>query len=127
MFSNTLTPSLAASTLKAIDILDNEPDRQDKLTANALYFRTKLSELGFVLAGEGHPIIPIMIGDAKKASQMAQMLMKQGIYVSAFSFPVVPKGKARIRTQLSSTFSTKQLDKAIDIFAKTAKELGIIA
>ena len=98
----------------------------EKLIWNSKYFRTQMSALGFELAGADHAIIPVMLGDARLASEMADKLLSQGIFVTSFSFPVVPKGKARIRTQMSAAHSKEQLDKAIEAFAKIGRDLGII-
>ena len=97
-----------------------------QLEENSQYFRTQMSELGFELAGAGHPIIPVMLGDAGAAVQLADNLLKQGIYVIAFSYPVVPKDQARIRVQLSAAHTKTQLDKAIAAFATEGRALGVI-
>ncbi|MBU1437794.1 MAG: aminotransferase class I/II-fold pyridoxal phosphate-dependent enzyme, partial [Gammaproteobacteria bacterium] len=102
-------------------------DLRAKLWDNAAYFREKMSAAGFTLAGKDHAIIPVMLGDAKVASEFARRMLEQGIYVVGFSFPVVPKGQARIRTQISAAHSKEQLDKAIDAFIRIGKDMGVIA
>src|SRR5690606_26302526 len=97
-----------------------------RLWDNANHFRTKMTAAGFTLSGADHAIIPVMIGDARLASEMSDRLLKEGIYVVGFSFPVVPRGKARIRTQMSAAHSREQLDRAIDAFTRIGKDLGII-
>lgn len=126
LFSNTLTPMIASVSCAVIDELMNSSSLRDKLHANSRYFREKMSALGFELVPGSHPIIPIMLGDAKLASQMADLMMLEGIYVTGFSFPVVPKGLARIRTQMSASMDKSHLDKAINAFEKVGKQLGII-
>lgn len=127
LFSNTLAPAMAGGTLKALDLIEQNPAPLRQLEENSQYFRTQMSELGFELAGAGHPIIPVMLGDAGAAVQLADNLLKQGIYVIAFSYPVVPKDQARIRVQLSAAHTKTQLDKAIAAFATEGRALGVIA
>ena len=127
LFSNTLAPAIASGTLSVLDLLETQgADRLAKLRDNAQYFRTKMTELGFTLPDGDHPIIPVMIGDAGLASKMADMLLEEGIYVIGFSFPVVPQGKARIRTQMSAAHDISHIDQAVNAFAKVGRELGII-
>lgn len=126
LFSNSLAPSIVAASIRVIEMLQQGSDLREKLVENSRYFREKMSAAGFTLAGADHAIIPVMIGDAKLASQMADKMLQKGIYVVGFSFPVVPKGQARIRTQMSSAHSKAQLDKAIDAFISVGKELGVI-
>lgn len=126
LFSNTLAPAMAGGTLKALDLIEENPAPLRQLEENSRYFRAQMSELGFDLAGAGHPIIPVMLGDAGAAVQLADNLLKQGIYVIAFSYPVVPKGQARIRVQLSAAHTKAQLDKAIAAFATEGRALGVI-
>ncbi|BDX04544.1 glycine C-acetyltransferase [Planctobacterium marinum] len=126
LFSNSLAPSIVAASIRVIDMLQEGNDLRAKLVENSQYFREKMSAAGFTLAGADHAIIPVMIGDAKLASEMADKMLQKGIYVVGFSFPVVPKGQARIRTQMSSAHSKAQLDKVIDAFISTGKELGVI-
>jgi glycine C-acetyltransferase len=124
LFSNSLAPPIAAATLKTLEILESSTDLRDQLERNTSYFRSAMSELGLsILPGE-HPIVPIMLGDARLASRMADKLLSMGVYVIGFSFPVVPKGQARIRTQISAAHSQEDLEFAVDCFAKAKQELG---
>lgn len=127
LFSNTLMPAIAAASLKVFDIIDRGDVLREKLYANASHFRSSMSKLGFTLAGADHPIIPVMLGDATLAQQMAARMLERGIYVIGFSFPVVPKGQARIRTQMSAAHSTADIDRAVAAFAEVGKELGVIS
>lgn len=125
LFSNTLAPSIVAASIKVLEILSISTELHDKLHDNARYFRKKISAIGLnVLYGE-HPIVPIMLGDAIIARDMAAALLKKGIYVVGFSFPVVPKGAARIRIQISASHSKEDLDFAVQKFAEIRDELGI--
>lgn len=126
LFSNTLAPTIAAASLKVLDLLEKGDDLREKLVSNSKYFRSKMTALGFDLVDGQHPIIPVMLGDAKLASAFADALLKEGIYVIGFSFPVVPIGKARIRTQMSAAHSKENLDQAIAAFEKVGRELGVI-
>ena len=99
---------------------------RDRVRANGAHFRSKMSALGFTLVPGEHPIIPVMLGDAQLASRMADELLKEGVYVIGFSFPVVPKGRARIRTQMSAAHTSEQIDRAVDAFARVGRSLGII-
>lgn len=126
LFSNTLAPVIAATSCKVIDLLLERRELLTKLRENSAHFREKMTDLGFKLAGADHAIIPVMLGDAKLASEMAERLLKEGIFVIGFSFPVVPNGEARIRTQMSAAHSREQLDHAINAFAKIGRELSII-
>ncbi len=126
LFSNTLAPVIAATSIKVLDILEASHELRDKVHDNATYFRAKMSELGFDLVPGEHPIIPVMLGDAKLAQNMAAEMLKEGIYVIGFSYPVVPKGLARIRVQMSAGHDKEHLDKAVAAFAKVGKKLGVI-
>lgn len=126
LFSNTLAPSIADATLKVLDIVENSHERRQKLRDNSQYFREKMTALGFNLIPGKHPIIPVFLGDAKLAQTMASRLLQEGVYVVGFCYPVVPEGKARIRTQMSAAHSKEDLDIAIAAFKKVGKELGII-
>jgi glycine C-acetyltransferase len=126
LFSNTLAPAIAAASITAIDLIQKEPARLEKLQDNAKYFREQMTTLGFNLVPGQHAIIPVMLGDAVLAKKMADKLLDEGLYVIAFSFPVVPQGKARIRTQMSAAHDRHHLDHAIKAFAKVGKELGVI-
>ncbi|HET7586761.1 MAG TPA: glycine C-acetyltransferase [Gammaproteobacteria bacterium] len=126
LFSNTLMPTIAATTLHVLDMLESGSELRDKLRDNSRYFRDGLSRLGFDLVPGEHPIIPVMLGDAKLASDMADRLLDEGIYVIGFSFPVVPRGAARIRTQMSAGLDRDHLDKALAAFEKVGKALSVI-
>ncbi len=126
LFSNTLAPVIAAASLKVFDLIENGSDLRARLQGNAELFRREMTKLGFTLAGADHPIIPVMLGDAKLAQDMAALMLQKGVYVIGFSFPVVPKGQARIRTQMSAAHSKADVEKAIAAFAEAGKELGII-
>jgi glycine C-acetyltransferase len=125
LFSNSVAPPIVAGSIAAIDLLTRSTELRDKLMDNTRYFRDKIADIGLeVLPGE-HPIVPVMFGEAKPAVKMAEALLKKGVYVIPFSFPVVPKGKARIRTQVSAAHSKEGLDFAIEKFAEAKEELGI--
>lgn len=126
LFSNTLAPVIAAASLKVFDIIENGDALRRHLAGNAAHFRAEMTKLGFALAGEGHPIIPVMLGDAKLAQDMAARMLEKGIYVVGFFFPVVPKGQARIRTQMSASHTRDDVDRAISVFAEVGRELGVI-
>lgn len=126
LFSNSLAPSIVAATIKVIDMLAEGHALRSSLKENSQYFRERMSAAGFTLAGADHAIIPVMLGDAKLAAEMASRMLAAGIYVVGFSFPVVPKGQARIRTQMSAAHTREQLDKAIDAFIRIGHELDII-
>jgi glycine C-acetyltransferase len=126
LFSNSVAPMIAASSIAVLDLLERDSSLQETLHENAAYFRSKLTERGFELKPGEHPIIPVMLGDARLATAMADELLKRGIYVIGFSFPVVPKGQARIRTQMSAGLTREHLDKAIDAFTDVGRELGVI-
>lgn len=126
LFSNTLMPAIAHATIRCLDLLEQGNAARLKLKENAAYFRAQMTALGFTLAGEGHPIIPVMLGDAKLAGTFADQMLQEGIYVIGFFFPVVPQGKARIRTQMSAAHTKEDLDRAIAAFAKVGRGLGVI-
>ncbi|HNP65931.1 MAG TPA: glycine C-acetyltransferase [Woeseiaceae bacterium] len=127
LFSNSVAPMIAAASITVLDLLEHDNSLQQQLHSNAAYFRSKMTERGFDLKPGEHPIIPVMLGDARLASQMADKLLARGIYVVGFSFPVVPKGQARIRTQMSAGLTKDQLDKAIDAFTAVGRELDIVS
>ena len=129
LFSNTLAPSIAAASIKVMELLASDEGLElcRRVKENGEHFRREMTKLGFTLAGKDHPIVPVMLGDAQLAGRMAEELLKEGIYVIGFSFPVVPKGKARIRTQMSAAHTTAQIDRAVAAFAKVGKALGAIA
>jgi glycine C-acetyltransferase len=126
LFSNTLAPSIVAGTIAVIDMLTETTELRDKLEANTLYFREKITEAGFDIKAGIHPITPIMLYDAKIAQKMAEKLLEEGIYVIGFYYPVVPEGQARIRVQISAVHENEHLDKAIEAFTKVGKELGVL-
>lgn len=126
LFSNSLAPNLVVACLKAFEIINNDIGLISKLHDNTNYFRKKICEVGFEVKGDSHPIVPIMIYDAKKTVALSEMLLEKNIYVIPFSFPVVPKDQARIRVQLSSIHNRKQLDYAIEAFHDCGKTLNII-
>ena len=126
LFSNTLAPAIVGASLKAIDLIENNKSIISKLNENTTYFRNQIKELGFDIKGDNHPIVPIMIYDDKIASEMSDYLLKNGIYVVGFSYPVVPKGLARIRVQISSSHNKKQIDKAVSLFKKAGQKFGVI-
>lgn len=126
LFSNSLAPTLVVACLKAFEIINNDSGLISKLHDNTNYFRKKICEVGFEVKGDSHPIVPIMIYDAKKTVALSEMLLEKNIYVIPFSFPVVPKNQARIRVQLSSIHNRKQLDYAIAAFHDCGKTLNII-
>ncbi len=126
LFSNSVAPTIVAASIAVLDLIENDPTLRTTLHDNAAYFRGKMSKLGFDLKPGSHPIIPVMLGDAKLATEMADRLLEHGVYVIGFSFPVVPKGQARIRTQMSAGLKREQLDMAVDAFATVGRELGVI-
>jgi len=126
LFSNSVAPAIAATSIAVLDLLENDASLRTKLFENAGYFREQMNGLGFDLKPGEHPIIPVMLGDAMLATSMANHLLDHGIYVIGFSFPVVPKGQARIRTQMSAGLSREHLDKAVNAFAEVGHELKVI-
>jgi len=125
LFSNTLTPAIAAASLKLLEMLEKDTSLRDKVHENATYFRGKMEKAGFDLLPGTHPIVPIMLYDAKTAGEFADRMLKKGVYATAFSYPVVPKGKARIRTQISAGHTKEDLDKAVQCFTEVKKEMGL--
>ncbi|WP_072670755.1 glycine C-acetyltransferase [Vibrio injensis] len=126
LFSNSVAPAIVAASLRVLDLLAESGELRDKLWSNAAYFRSRMEAAGFTMGGADHAIIPIMLGDAKVAAEFAERALVKGIYVIGFSFPVVPKGQARIRTQMSAAHSREQLDRAIDVFIQVGHEMGLI-
>ena len=126
LFSNSVAPAIVNASLKVLEMLEGGASLRQRLKDNSNYFRQKMTAAGFLLAGADHPIIPVMIGDAKLAGDYANKLLDRGIYVVGFSFPVVPQGQARIRTQMSAAHTREQLDTAIEAFIDVGKELEII-
>ena len=127
LFSNSVAPPIVAASLKVFEMMKHGDELRAQLWRNAEHFRTRMEEAGFTLAGKDHAIIPVMLGDARTASNMADKLLSKGIYVIGFSYPVVPKGQARIRTQMSAGHSIEHVDKAGDAFIEVGKEMGVIA
>ena len=126
LFSNSLAPVVAAASIGVLDLLESGDELRGRVQRNATRFRTAMAHAGFALVGAGHPIIPVMIGDARVAGEMADRLLREGIYVIAFSFPVVPQGKARIRTQMSAAHSDSDIDEAIDAFVRVGQAMGVV-
>lgn len=127
LFSNSLSPIVAAASLRVLDLLERSGDLRDRLRENSEHFRAAMEQAGFTMTGGGHPIIPVMTGDAALAARMSERLLEEGLYVVGFSYPVVPQGQARIRTQMSAAHSREQLDGAIAAFTRVGRELGVIA
>ena len=126
LFSNALAPSIVKASMVALDIIENEPERRERIKENTQYFREKMAALGFSLKGNSHPITPVMLGDAAVAQKMSKELLEHGLYAVGFFYPVVPKGLARIRTQISAAHSKQDLERAVDAFIKIGKKLGVI-
>ncbi len=127
LFSNTLAPAVVAAGLRAIDLLSSSAELREKLEGNTRYFREAMTAKGFQIKEGTHPIVPIMLGDARLAQDMASELLEGGIYVIGFSYPVVPKGKARIRVQISAAHEREHLDRAIDAFAAVGRRRGLLS
>jgi glycine C-acetyltransferase len=128
LFSNTVPPCIAATTLAVLELVGSEEGRamRQRVHENGERFRGALTALGFDLVPGRHPIIPVMFGDAELATRAATMLLEEGVYVIGFSYPVVPKGKARLRTQMSAAHTPAQIERAVAAFAKVGKALGVI-
>ena len=126
LFSNSLAPMIVGASLKAIELLESSGELRKKLQRNTRHFRSQMEKRGFQLVPGSHPIIPVMIGDAKLSAEFAERLLKEGIYVVSFSYPVVPQGKARIRTQISAAHEIEQLDHACEAFTKIGRELSLL-
>lgn len=126
LFSNSLAPAIVSASIRVLDLLAESGDLRERLQRNSAHFRKRMSDAGFTLAGADHAIIPVMLGDAKRASEMAARMLGEGIYVVGFSYPVVPQGKARIRTQMSAAHSLQQVDQAIDAFIRVGHEMGVL-
>ena len=125
LFSNTLAPAICAATIKTIDLLEASTELRDRVHANANYFRKEMEKLGFDLLPGEHPIVPIMLYDAKVAQEFANRMLEKGVYVTGFSYPVVPMGKARVRTQISAGHTKEDLDFAVKCFGEVKKEMGL--
>jgi glycine C-acetyltransferase len=126
LFSNTLAPPIVGGSLAALALLSESTELRDKVEANTVRFRAGMTEAGFAIREGEHPIVPIMLGEARLAVEFARELLDEGIYVIGFAYPVVPKGQARIRVQLSAAHSTDEVDRAIAAFKKIGKQLGVI-
>lgn len=126
LFSNSLAPAIVSASIRVLEMLAEGDELRETLRRNSAHFRARMSEAGFTLAGADHAIIPVMLGDAKLAADMAARMLEKGIYVVGFSFPVVPKDQARIRTQMSAAHTLKQIDQTVDAFIEVGKEMGII-
>ena len=126
LFSNSIAPPVAAGTLRVLELLESSPELRERLHSNARHFRRGMQSLGFELIPGEHPIIPIMLGEAPLAVRLAERMQSEGVYVVAFSFPVVPHGKARIRTQMNAAHTTEQLDRVIAAFGRAGRDLGIV-
>ena len=125
LFSNTLAPSIAGASLKVLEMLSQSTELRDKLESNTRFFRKGMGQLGFNILPGTHPICPVMLGDAALASKFAEKMLEKGVYVIGFSYPVVPQGRARIRTQISAAHSTAELELALNAFAEVKKELNV--
>ena len=124
LFSNSVAPPIVAASLKVLELIRSAGDLRQRLRDNTTLFRRQMTEAGFdILAGE-HPIIPVMVGEARLAARMAEVMLEKGVYVVSFSYPVVPQGKARIRTQVSAAHSTEDLERAVRAFVETRAEIG---
>jgi glycine C-acetyltransferase len=126
LFSNTVAPAIVAATQRCLDNLTASTALRDKLAANTAHFRGRMAESGFEIKKGDHPIVPLMLGDARVASQMADRMLDEGVYVIGFSFPVVPKGQARIRVQISAAHETSDLDQAVDAFIKVGRDMDVL-
>ena len=126
LFSNSLAPSIVNASITAIDLIENDYSLLDTLKKNTAYFRKQIESIGFTIKSGDHPIVPIMLGDAKLSQQLSKQMLEMGIYVIGFSFPVVPKNQARIRVQISAGHSKEQIDKALNAFERCGKKLNII-
>lgn len=126
LFSNSLAPVIAATTMRALDLIDESDEPRRRLAENARAFREGMMAAGFTLAGADHPIIPVMLGDARVAAEMADRLLDEGLYVIGFSFPVVPEGQARIRTQMSAAHTRADIEFAVEAFTRIGREMGVV-
>jgi glycine C-acetyltransferase len=127
LFSNSLAPAICGASIRVLQLLGQGDELRARLRKNSEHFRTEMTKAGFTLLGAGHPIIPVLLGDAKVASEMADRMLKEGIYVVGFSFPVVPKGQARIRTQMSAGHTPEQIERCVAAFRKVGKEMGVLS
>ena len=126
LFSNSVAPAIVAASIKVLDLLEQSTEARDRVEANTRYFRDAMTAAGFTIGGKDHPISPVMLGDAVLSQNFSAQLLDEGVY-GGFFYPVVPKGQARIRTQISAAHTHEQLDKAIEAFCKVGKNLGVIS
>jgi glycine C-acetyltransferase len=126
LFSNSVAPVIAAASLAVFDLLEESTELADRVKENSAYFRSAMEQTGFTIAGKDHPITPVMLGDAALSQRFSEKLLDYGVYAIGFFYPVVPQGKARIRTQISAAHTREQLDKGIDAFVKAGKDLAVI-
>ncbi len=126
LFSNTIAPPIVAASLKVFEMLETSTELADRVKENTTYFRNAMARTGFTIAGKDHPISPVMLGDAALSQKFSEKLLEHGVYAMGFFYPVVPQGKARIRTQISAAHTRQQLDQGIEAFVKTGRELGVI-
>jgi glycine C-acetyltransferase len=126
LFSNTIAPPIVAASLKVLEMLEASTELAERVNANTAYFRSAMAQTGFTIGGKDHPISPVMLGDAALSQKFADTLLDHGVYAVGFFYPVVPQGKARIRTQISAAHTRDQLDAGIDAFVKTGRALGVI-
>ena len=126
LFSNALAPSIVAASLKVLDLLEASGDLRERLMRNAADFRARMTAAGFAIRPGVHPIVPIMLGEARLASEMAARMVEEGVYVTGFSYPVVPKGEARIRVQLSAAHTREHIERAVATFTRVGQQLGVI-
>ena len=126
LFSNSIPPVIAATTLRVLDLIESGDELRTRLRENTAHFRLRMTQAGFKLLPGEHPIVPVMLGDAALAARFAEQLLERGVYVIGFSYPVVPMGKARIRTQMCAGHSREQLDRAVDAFTEVGRQLGLV-
>jgi glycine C-acetyltransferase len=126
LFSNSIPPVIAATTLRVLDLIESGDELRARLRENTAHFRLRMTQAGFKLLPGEHPIVPVMLGDAALAARFAEQLLERGVYVIGFSYPVVPMGKARIRTQMCAGHSREQLDRAVDAFTEVGRQLGLV-
>jgi glycine C-acetyltransferase len=126
LFSNSIPPVIAAATLRVLDLVESGDEFRSQLRRNTAHFRGRMSAAGFTIVPGEHPIVPVMLGDAALAASFAERLLVRGVYVIGFSYPVVPMGKARIRTQMCAGHTLEQLDRAIDAFIAVGRDLGVL-
>jgi glycine C-acetyltransferase len=126
LFSNSLAPAIVSAAIRVLDLLETSSERRLRLLENTAFFRKEMTSRGFDVVEGTHPIVPVMLGDARLAQNMAKDMLDEGIYVVGFSYPVVPKGQARIRVQLSAAHTREQVESAIDAFTRVGKKHGVI-